>query len=256
MWVLELGCGTGGSTEIHAGEVSRLVATDFSRAMVLKAAKKPWTKRPSLGPDFAICEASRLPFKDRTFDAVTTRGVLLSYVENPGMVLAEIRRILQPGGIVALDVMNRIRARRGKIGGGFSLQGETLAYIEIFVLGNRQIRRMLILPKRKSYHKKAREKKTYEERPEGLARQATAVIRHEARLFRATELRAALQRKGFREIRITPIGHMAYLLWGDDARLRRYVRGHRERIANVAIALADHLRMDTALHLFVVARRR
>jgi len=255
MRVLELGCGTGGSTEIHAREVSRLVATDFSGAMVRKAARKSSIRRLDLRPDFAICDAGQLPFRDRTFEAVTARGVLLSYVQNAGSVLSEIHRVLRPGGIVALDVMNRIQSRGGKIGGMFLFQGDAPAYVEMFVRGGRQIRRIFLLPRRREFLRKAREKRRYDEHPTGLQRQATTVIRHEARLFRATEVNAMLKRRGFQDVSITPLGHLAYLLWKDDARLRRYVRGHREQISNVALALADHLRMDTALHLFAIAKK-
>ena len=45
MRVLELGCGTGGSTRAHAPQVARLVAVDSSREMVRHAAGKILRKR-------------------------------------------------------------------------------------------------------------------------------------------------------------------------------------------------------------------
>lgn len=45
-------------------------------------------------------EAERLPFPDASFDAVTVT-YLLRYVDDPGAVLAELVRVVRPGGVVA-----------------------------------------------------------------------------------------------------------------------------------------------------------
>ena len=119
MRVLELGCGTGGSTAIHASQVRQLVATDFSKEMVRRTARKLRRRRAPV-PHFATAEACRLPFRDASFDAVIGRGVLLSYVEEPEAMLAEVHRLLRPGGKVGLDAMNRIRGANPKVTRGFA----------------------------------------------------------------------------------------------------------------------------------------
>jgi SAM-dependent methyltransferase len=61
MRVLELGCGTGGSTAVHHEEVARLVATDLSRVMLRGAAER-FQDQPSV--DLATVDAASLfPFE-------------------------------------------------------------------------------------------------------------------------------------------------------------------------------------------------
>lgn len=52
-------------------------------------------------------DAGPLPFADRAFDAVTINQVL-EHVRAPGKVVAEIRRVLAPGGSVYVEVPNWI----------------------------------------------------------------------------------------------------------------------------------------------------
>jgi demethylmenaquinone methyltransferase / 2-methoxy-6-polyprenyl-1,4-benzoquinol methylase len=50
--------------------------------------------------DLAEARAEELPFDDASFDAVT-HTYLLRYVEDPAATLAELARVLRPGGIMA-----------------------------------------------------------------------------------------------------------------------------------------------------------
>jgi demethylmenaquinone methyltransferase / 2-methoxy-6-polyprenyl-1,4-benzoquinol methylase len=49
---------------------------------------------------FTLGQAQSLPFADRTFDAVTFT-YLLRYVDDPGATVAELVRVLRPGGVMA-----------------------------------------------------------------------------------------------------------------------------------------------------------
>ena len=98
MQALELGCGTGGSTAVDRGQVAQLVATDFSVEMARRA-----NRRMRDPVRFVVAAATHLPFRDRAFDVVFSRGVLLSYVPDPRRTLKEAGRVLQPGGKLAVD---------------------------------------------------------------------------------------------------------------------------------------------------------
>ena len=52
-------------------------------------------------------ENHRLPFEDRTFDAVLNT-VSVQYLQNPEAVFAEIYRVLKPGGIAIVSFSNRM----------------------------------------------------------------------------------------------------------------------------------------------------
>ena len=90
--VLDVGTGTGGSARAAARRwpQARVVAVDSSRRMVGYARKFP--APPNL--TFRRATVTHLPFPDASFDLVT--GL------NAPMSPAEVRRILRPGGQVAL----------------------------------------------------------------------------------------------------------------------------------------------------------
>ena len=88
--VLEVGCGTGLMAErIHDLPGVTLVATDFSpRFVELTAAR---------GVDARQADICYLPFEDDAFDVVYA-GWMLYHVRDLDRALAEVRRVLRPGG--------------------------------------------------------------------------------------------------------------------------------------------------------------
>jgi ubiquinone/menaquinone biosynthesis C-methylase UbiE len=92
--VLEIGGGTGANLPFYAA-VTSLVFTDPDPAMLWIAATKP--RPPQLAVTFLEATAEALPFPAASFDTVVTTLVLCS-VRHPGQALAEIRRVLRPGG--------------------------------------------------------------------------------------------------------------------------------------------------------------
>jgi len=95
--ILDVACGTGDlSTTLFETTGARIVATDFCRPMLEIAAGKVSNKISLVEGD-----ALKLPFPDRSFEAVTIAFGLrnLSNVERG---LAELYRVLKPGGWVAV----------------------------------------------------------------------------------------------------------------------------------------------------------
>ncbi len=101
--VLDLATGTGRIHDRLAVVVgsARVVGLDRSRSM-LRA-------RPAVDRRVVQANAERLPFPDRTFDAVTA-GYLLKYVDL-GVFARELARILRPGGRFAGYDFSRPRLR-------------------------------------------------------------------------------------------------------------------------------------------------
>ena len=100
--VLDLCCGTGDMCFLAAESgAASVVGADFTLPM-LGVARRRAAVRPRR-PDFVAADALRLPFADTSFDAITV-GYGLRNVADPRTALAEMRRVLAPGGrAVVLD---------------------------------------------------------------------------------------------------------------------------------------------------------
>jgi len=94
--ILDVGCGTGDlSIELFEKTGAQVTGIDFCRPMLeLAQAKAPHLR-------FVEGDALRLPFSDGAFDCVTAAFALrnLASVEQG---LAELNRVLKPGGMVAV----------------------------------------------------------------------------------------------------------------------------------------------------------
>ncbi|HET7476969.1 MAG TPA: demethylmenaquinone methyltransferase [Dermatophilaceae bacterium] len=89
--VLDIAAGTGTSSEPFAEAGVQVVPADFSLGM-LRVGKR---RRPDLG--FTAADATRLPFADAAFDAVTMSFGLRNVVD-PDAALREFARVTRPGG--------------------------------------------------------------------------------------------------------------------------------------------------------------
>lgn len=93
--MLDLGCGDGRLTgELDA---ERLVAADVSRVALARAARRvPHAQLLELEPDAA------LPLDDCEFDLVLCAETL-EHVRDLQLLLSELRRVLRPGGMLAVS---------------------------------------------------------------------------------------------------------------------------------------------------------
>lgn len=109
--VLEVGCGDGNIWRENLDRIPpgwRLTLTDLSPGMVDAA-------RAALGEraEYAVADVQELPFPDESFDAVVANHMLF-HVEDRPRALAEIARVLRPGGsfratVIGLDHIREIR---------------------------------------------------------------------------------------------------------------------------------------------------
>ena len=109
--VLDVACGPGNFAREFArtvGETGLVVGIDASRPMLERAAHEA----PAAGVDnltFVHGDAVKLPFRDRSFDAVCCFAALHLF-ENPFEALDQMRRVLTPGGRIALFTTCRGRS--------------------------------------------------------------------------------------------------------------------------------------------------
>jgi len=99
--VLDLGCGTGELARQVARHypAARVLATDFTRAMVLAAVRATGRRPEAARLEYGRATALRLPFADGSFDLVTNAFVARNLADLP-RALTEMRRVLRPGGVL------------------------------------------------------------------------------------------------------------------------------------------------------------
>jgi SAM-dependent methyltransferase len=94
--ILDVGCGTGALTS-RVAEVGLATGIDPSAAYVEYAAKRV----PQA--TFTIADAQELPYGDGEYD-VAVSGLVLNFVPEPARMLAEMRRVVRPGGTIGVYV--------------------------------------------------------------------------------------------------------------------------------------------------------
>ncbi len=80
--------------------VDRTVALDLLPGMIFTAQRKA-SRKPSLSPSFIVGDALSLPFPSGTF-ACSTAGFSLRNMPDVRQAIAEMARVVRPGGRVAL----------------------------------------------------------------------------------------------------------------------------------------------------------
>jgi SAM-dependent methyltransferase len=93
---LDVGCGTGALAQALAAllEAGSVAAIDSSPASVATCARRV------PGADVRVACAEELPFQDGEFDAALAQ-LVVPWLSDPGRGVAEMRRVVRPGGVVA-----------------------------------------------------------------------------------------------------------------------------------------------------------
>lgn len=103
MRILDVAAGTGTSSAAIAAGGAHVTAADFSEGMLAEG------RRRQSGNDlieFVYADASKLPFDDDSFDAATISFGLRN-VSDPKQALAEMYRVVKPGGRVVICEFSR-----------------------------------------------------------------------------------------------------------------------------------------------------
>jgi demethylmenaquinone methyltransferase/2-methoxy-6-polyprenyl-1,4-benzoquinol methylase len=108
--VLDLAGGTGDLARLFAdaaGPSGRVVLTDINGAMLAEGRDKLLDR--GLRLDVVQCDAEKLPFGDRAFDVVSIAFGLRN-VTRKDAALAEMRRVLAPGGVAVVLEFSKVAA--------------------------------------------------------------------------------------------------------------------------------------------------
>jgi ubiquinone/menaquinone biosynthesis C-methylase UbiE len=102
--VLEIGCGTGVHAKLLAEAGARLSAVDLTPTAIELTKRR--LELAGLEADVREADAEHLPYEDASFDFVWSWGVI-HHSEQTQQVIAEIARVLRPGGRLAFMVYHR-----------------------------------------------------------------------------------------------------------------------------------------------------
>jgi ubiquinone/menaquinone biosynthesis C-methylase UbiE len=101
--LLDIGSSTGAIAHHLADSFEQVVGVDVDRS-ALQFAQQTF-KKPNLA--FGLVDGTHLPFRDGDFDVVTCAHIY-EHVTDPEALLAEIRRVLKPGGLCYFAAGNRL----------------------------------------------------------------------------------------------------------------------------------------------------
>lgn len=98
--VVEVGLGTGGLLPALAAKAHNVIGVDHSPAM-LEEARRRLASGGVSGVELRLGEMTHLPLPDNSVDCALL-NMVLHHAADPAAVLVEIRRVLMPGGVLAL----------------------------------------------------------------------------------------------------------------------------------------------------------
>ncbi len=107
--LLDVACGSGAFLARHAGQVRRVAGIDLSDIQI-DLAHRNLAERISAGSaEIVKGDAAALPWPDGSFTVVTSMESFEAFPD-PGQVLAEMARVLRPGGRAVMNIGERVPA--------------------------------------------------------------------------------------------------------------------------------------------------
>lgn len=117
--VLDAGCGTGAYSAALAPHLGQMTLVDASGAMLAQAETKLASLEVTCPYEVHQGELRDLPFGNASFDAVVVNQVLHHLGDTEGgawtghtAVLAELARVLRPGGVLIVNTCSQTQLRR------------------------------------------------------------------------------------------------------------------------------------------------
>lgn len=108
--LLEVGCGAGLFLAEQAARVGHVAGVDLSPIQVELARRRLADRIAARTAEITLGDAADLPWPDGRFSAVTSIAAFMTF-PRPAQVLAEIHRVLRPGGRAVLHIGERTAPR-------------------------------------------------------------------------------------------------------------------------------------------------
>ena len=103
--MLDVGCGAGVEVVRFARAGARVTGVDIAASAVTLARQN--LEQQGLRAPLEVADGEQLPFPDASFDLVFAHGVV-QYTGDDRRMVAEVHRVLRPGGLAVFQGYNRI----------------------------------------------------------------------------------------------------------------------------------------------------
>ena len=103
--VLDVGCGAGVEVVRFARAGARVTGVDIAESAIALARQN--VQQQGLSARLEVADGEHLPFADASFDLVFAHGVV-QYTGDDQAMVAEVHRVLRPGGLAVFQGYNRI----------------------------------------------------------------------------------------------------------------------------------------------------
>lgn len=107
--ILEVGCGAAQCSRWLIDQGAHAVGIDLSSRQLEHARRIDAAAGPTSPVPIVQADAGRLPFRDRSFDLACSAYGALPFVADSAAVLAEVARVLRPGGRWVFSVSHPLR---------------------------------------------------------------------------------------------------------------------------------------------------
>ena len=127
--LLDIGCGTGNKTVLFAAPNRRIIGTDADPDMIAEAERR--NDDPSISFEVLDMRELESRFTPASFDGVLCLGNTLVHLTTPEALtgaLAAFRRLLEPGGLCLIQILNYDRILDNAITELPSLETDTIRF--------------------------------------------------------------------------------------------------------------------------------
>jgi len=228
--VLDLGCGSGGSSFFLAeyGDAEWIIGVDLLSNMIKVAKKNAINRGVDRKIFFLICDGRRLPFKSSCFEALILRGDVFCFLTPLKSTVQELKRVMKPNAVIVLEIDNRADWKPGTtISTSFQkTPDEKIAYlVETFTTKRNHRTISYILDPNGKIAKKVARAPKFKEKGYKTSKYSLQEVKEETLEIRqgvpthwptVKELFGLFKKSGFTEVQVMGNGLLMKLLIGGD----------------------------------------